>query len=331
MIAAALALTPVLLFLVALLMMDSFKLVRPRMIAAAIAAGAAAALGSVWVHPGTLPFSVSSRTIERIVAPLLEESLKGAVIAVVIAGRRVGFPVDAAIQGFAVGTGFALVENWIYLASRPDAPVLLWIVRGLGTAILHASATGVFAIVAQRLSMRHGARAVRAFLPGWAAAVAMHAAFNMQILPPVMNMLLLLLFVPLIVVKVFEWSERSTREWVGAGLDLDVELLDLVTSEHFHATHFASYLQRLRARFPGPVVADMFCLLRLQLELSAQAKGRLMARSAGLDLPKDADTDAALAEVQFLRHSIGRAGLLALEPLSATSDRDVWHGHVLRQ
>ncbi|HJZ72941.1 MAG TPA: PrsW family glutamic-type intramembrane protease [Vicinamibacterales bacterium] len=331
MIAAALALTPVLLFLVALLMMDSFKLVRPRAIAAAIAAGGAAALASVWLHPGTLPFSVSSRTIERVVAPLLEESLKSAFIVALVAGRRVGFPVDAAIQGFAVGTGFALAENWVYLASRPDAPALVWIVRGLGTAILHGAATGVFAIIAQRLSMRHGARAARAFLPGWIAAVAIHAAFNIAILPPVMNMLLLLLVVPLIVVRVFDWSERSTRDWVGAGLDLDVELLDLVTSEHFHETHFASYLQRLRTRFPGPVVADMFCLLRLQLELSAHAKGRLMARSAGLDVPKDADTEAALAEVQFLRHSIGRAGLLALEPLSATSDRDAWHGHVLRQ
>jgi RsiW-degrading membrane proteinase PrsW (M82 family) len=331
MIAAALALTPVVLFLVALLMMDSFKLVRPRAIAAAIVAGAAAALASAWVHPGTLPFSVSSRTIERIVAPLLEESLKGAFIVALIASRRVGFAVDAAIQGFAVGTGFALSENWIYLASRPDAPVLLWVVRGLGTAILHGAATGIFAIIAQRLSMRHGARAARALLPGWVAAVAIHAAFNSAILPPVIEMLLLLLVIPLIVVRVFEWSERSTREWVGAGLDLDVELLDLVTSDHFHATHFVTYLQRLRTRFPGPVVADMFCLLRLQLELSAQAKGRLIARSAGLDVPKDADTDAALAEVEFLRHSIGRAGLLALEPLSATTDRDAWHGHVLRQ
>jgi RsiW-degrading membrane proteinase PrsW (M82 family) len=329
--AAALAFIPVVLFLAALLLMDSFKLVRPRAILVAIVAGSAAALASVWVHPGTLPFSVGSRTIEQIVAPLLEESLKGAFIVILIARRRVGFPVDAAIQGFAVGTGFALIENWIYLEARPNAPMLLWTVRGLGTAILHGAATGVFAIIAQRLSMRHGARDVRAFFPAWLAAVAIHAAFNTAILPPVMHMLLLLLLVPLIVVRVFEWSERSTREWVSAGLDLDVELLDLVTSEHFHVTHFATYLQRLRTQFPGPVVADMFCLLRLQLELSAQAKGRLMARSAGLDLPKDADTDAALAEVQFLRHSIGRAGLLALKPLSATSDRDVWHGHVLTQ
>jgi len=329
--AVAFALVPVLLFLLVLLLMDSFKLVRPVPILVALAAGAAAALGAAWVHHWIAATGISTRTIERAGAPLLEESLKGAFVVAMIAGRRVGFPVDAAIQGFAVGTGFALVENIAYLGARPDAPVTLWIVRGLGTAILHGAATGVFAIIAQRLAMRGGARAVRAFVPGWCAAVAMHAAFNSAVLPPFVEMLVLLVVAPIIVVAVFEWSERSTREWVGSGLDLDVELLDLVASEHFHATHFGAYLQQLRSRFPGPVVADMFCLLRLQLELSAEAKGLLMARAAGLTVPADADTYAALAELQFLRTSIGRTGLLALEPLNVTSDRDHWHRHLLRR
>lgn len=331
MFAAALALFPVVLFLLALLTMDSFKLVRPRTIVAAIAGGALAAVAGMAISPAFLAVGVGAKAIERLVAPAIEETLKGVFIAAQIAKRRVGFPVDAAIQGFAVGTGFALVENWIYLASRPNAPVILWIVRGLGTAILHGAATGVLAIVSQRSSMRHGVRSWRAYLPGWLAATAMHAAFNAAVLPPFVEMLVLLAVVPLILVRVFEWSERSTREWVGAGLDLDVQLLELVTSEYFHATHFGAYLQQLRARFAGPVVADMFCLLRLQLELSAQAKARLMARSAGLDLPADADTHAALEEVRFLRHSIGRTGLLALEPLNVTSDRDLWHGHLLRE
>lgn len=331
MVAVGFAILPVALFLLALLMMDSFKLVRPRTIAVAMAGGAVSAIAGMVGNPALLVLGLGAGTMERLIAPAIEETLKATFVAAQIARRRVGFPVDAAIQGFAVGTGFALVENWIYLAARPNAPMILWIVRGLGTAILHGAATGVFAIVSQRLSMRYGVRSVRTYLPGWLAAAAMHAAFNTAVLPPFVEMLVLLVAVPLIVVRVFEWSERSTREWVGAGLDLDVQLLELVTSEHFHATHFGAYLRQLRARFAGPIVADMFCLLRLQLELSAQAKARLMARSAGLELPADADTHAALEEVRFLRHSIGPTGLLALEPLNVSSDRDLWHGHVLKE
>ena len=41
--------------------------------------------------------------------------MKAAFIVVLIARRRVGFLVDAAVQGFAVGAGFAVVENIEYL------------------------------------------------------------------------------------------------------------------------------------------------------------------------------------------------------------------------
>ena len=96
-------------------------------------------------------------------------------------------------------------------------------------------------------------------------------------------------------------------------------------------THFGRVLQQLRARTPGPIVADMFCLLRLELELAVQAKALLMAREAGLDVPVDDDLEAILAERRCLQRSIGRIGLLALKPLGVTSHRDQWHRHLLQQ
>ena len=88
--------------------------------------------------------------------------------------------------------------------------------------------------------------------PGWLAAVAIHSAFNHVPLPPVAMTLLLLIVLPLLVLVVFQRSERATREWVGAGLDLDVELLNAGASDAFGYTRFGTYLQELRARFPGP-------------------------------------------------------------------------------
>ena len=124
-------------------------------------------------------------------------------------------------------------------------------------------------------------------------------------------------------------SERQTREWIGAGLDLDVELLQLVKSSHFGGTRLGRYLAELRSRFPGPVVADMFCLLQLDLELAIRAKGMLMAREAGLSVPMDDALRARLAEREYLEKAIGRTGLIALRPLQVTSDFDHWHRHLL--
>ena len=75
----------------------------------------------------------------------------------------------------------------------------------------------------------------------------------------------------------------------------------------------------------------MFCLLQLDLELSIRAKGMLMAREAGLELPRrpDAQGPARRARVPA-RKTIGPTGLLALRPLQMTSDRDDWHQYLLK-
>ena len=44
----------------------------------------------------------------------------------------------------------------------------------------------------------------------------------------------------------------------------------------------------------------MFCLLRLELELSVQAKAMLMAREAGLEVPVDDDLPAAPRRARVL-------------------------------
>ena len=326
------ALVPVLCLLALLILMDSFKLLPVRFVLQAIgggmlAAGAALAINLSLIDGLAVPIPVVTRAI----APITEELLKLWFVVYAIRFRRVGFPVDAAIVGFAVGTGFALVENAYYLLAMPSASVWLWLARGFGAAILHGATTAIAAIVAQSLASRRAGSGLSVFVPGALAAIAVHAVYNQFILAPVVSMLVLLAVLPPLVLLVFERSERATREWMSAGLDLDVELLKLVLSEQFEGTRLGMYLQELRARFPGPVVADMFCLMRLELELGIRAKGMLMARDAGLDVPVDEELLAGLAEVRYLERAIGRTGLTALGPLQVSSDRDAWHKFLLRE
>ena len=336
MINVALALVPVVAFLVLLWFMDSFRLVRPVSVASAIVYGVVVAVAVLGLHQWLIQVHhVPAGALSRYIAPLTEETAKALFVGILIATARVGFLVDAAVLGFAVGTGFALFENVTYLRSLTDATVVVWVVRGLGTAMLQGATTAIFAMLAKTYTdQRRGrseAQLALAFLPGWAAAMAIHSIYNHRFLPAVAQTLLLLVVLPLLVLWVYARSERSTREWVGAGLDLDVELLSLVTSEVFAVTQFGRYLQELRARMPGPVVADMFCLLRLELELSVQAKAMLLARQNGLEVPVDDDLAASLEERRYLQQSIGTLGLLALKPLQVTSYRDTWHRHLLQQ
>ncbi len=351
-----LALLPVVLFLIGLVLMDSFKLVRPAAIGLAIAWGGLVAIGLESVH-GMLVGTglVDARTLTRYVAPASEEIFKAAFVVLLFARHRVGFLVDAAVQGFAVGTGFALVENVTYLLAMPDAPPMLWAVRGFGTAVLHGATTAIVAILTksgidraqtappqqapgpgQALPAATVPEARRqslatAVLRSLALAIAVHSAYNHLLLPPLAATLLLLIVLPLMLVAVFDRSERATGAWVSGGLDLDFERLQSLVSQEFQTTNSGRYLHELKTRFEGPVVADMVCLLRLQLELSLQARALVMARQAGLTMPADADLDPSLHEITALRRSVGATGLLALKPLAVTTDRDDFHRHLLRQ
>ena len=325
------ALAPVVCLLVLLVMMDSFKLVPIRFVVQALLAGAAAALLALVLNVQLLDNGVERELLTRAIAPVCEELFKLAFVIYAIRRRRVGFPVDAAILGFAVGTGFALVENVYYLTAVTSGSVTLWLVRGFGAAVLHGATTAIAAILAQSLASRRPAPGFGVFVPGALAAIAIHGVYNQFVLPPVIATVLLIAALPPLVLLTFSRSEHATRDWMSAGLDLDVELLRLVLSDDFGATRLGAYLQELRARFPGPVVADMFCLMRLELELGIRAKGMVMAREAGLDIPLDQELINGLAEVKYLEKSIGPTGLLALTPLQVSSDRDAWQKFLLRE
>ena len=322
------AFVPVLVFLAVLVMMDSFKLARPSAIATAMGWGVVAAvlsgISQFWMT-GTL----SESAFHRVVAPAIEEVAKCVLITYLILKRRIGFPVDAAQLGFAVGTGFAVVENLEYLRVLSGAGFVLWLVRGLGTAMLHGATTAIFAMLSHTAADRHRDRGALIFLPGLVAAVAIHTAFNVLPVSPLATTAMLLIVLPLLVLWVFQRSEMATRDWVGAGLDLDLMLHETFSSEALAYTKFGAYLRELRQRFPGHVVADMLCLLRVELELSIQAKAMLIARDAGMIMPVHPDARSATDEIRYLRSSIGTTGLLALNPVQVTTHRDDWHRYLL--
>ena len=137
---------------------------------------------------------------------------------------------------------------------------------------------------------RSGARSpVAAFLPGLAVAVVIHAAFNRCCCRRWPAALLT------------AGPAAGRARGVRAQRARDARVGGRRTGPRPRAaragraprisasTRFGSYLRELRQRFPGPVVADMFCLLRLELELSVQAKALLMAREAGLEVADDDD------------------------------------------
>jgi RsiW-degrading membrane proteinase PrsW (M82 family) len=327
----ALGLLPVFSLLVALILLDSFKLVRLRLVVSLIVFGGAAALAGLAANTALrAAIGLDEVLLARYLAPVIEELAKGSVVVLLTVRHRVGFLVDAAIVGFSVGAGFAAVENLHYLRVLDDPNIALWIVRGFGTALMHGSVTAIMAIVSRQLADLHGATPLWVFLPGLAMAIVLHSVFNHFFIAPTVSTALILVALPAFFVAVFRVSERRTRDWLGTGFDTDAELLEAIVSGRASASsRIGGYLGELREKFPPATVVDMVCLLRLRLELSIRAKGILLAREAGFEMPADPDMEARFAELRHLEQTIGRTGLLALSPLFHFSDRDLWQHHML--
>jgi RsiW-degrading membrane proteinase PrsW (M82 family) len=328
---ASIALMPVLMFLAALVYFDSFKLLQWRMVLAVVAVGTVAAGASYPLDTLAYEhFPGDFQSFSRYVSPWIEEFLKALPVVFLIRTRRVGLQVDAAIVGFALGTGFALVENLYYLASRPDATLVVQVIRGFGTAIMHGGATAILAMISVTIYEKRPTSGLYIFLPGFFAAVALHSGFNYLLVRPVLATLVILLVLPFAIYCVFQHSERTLRDWLDSDLDSKVQLLESITTGTFLDSNAGRYLKSLHERFRGEDLADMLCYVRLHGELALRAKGVLLLRESGMEeLPIDAEMRESLAELAQLEHAIGKTGVLALRPLIMATGKDLWQLRLL--
>ena len=322
---AIVGLLPVLALLAALLYLDSYKLVKLRAVIAVVGCGAVVAAFCYILNAYLLAlFAMDLRTFSRYVGPVTEELFKSLIVIALIRSHRIGFLIDAAIFGFAVGTGFATIENIYYLERFPGAGIGLWIVRGFGTALMHGGCTAIFAMmsVAMLERARHGM--LVALVPGFAVAVLLHSAYNHMYVSPKLATAVVIVLLPPLLLLVFQRSEKSVSDWLVEGFDADTKMLEAITSGRFAESPAGRYLSSIKDRFKGAVVADLLCYIRLHTELALRAKGMLLMRENGFDVTVDDATRAKLVEMRYLKRTIGKTGMLAMQPMLYGTHKDIW-------
>ena len=322
----AVGVLPVAAFLLALVALDSYKLMSVRRVLHALAAGGAVAVVCYGINSWCFALlGLNDRYWAWFGAPLIEEILKAAIVVEAVRRARVGFLVDAAICGFAVGAGFAFLENLSY-AQAVEMDISGFVLRGFGTAMMHGGTTAMVGILARRAAVPlHGA------LGGLAVAVCVHVVYNLGLLPPVAAAAVMLIGVPLMLAIVFARSESGLRNWLGEGFDSEMELLEMVTGGHFLDSRAGSYLKSLKTHFAPEVVGDLLCLLQISLELSLRAKGELLTREAGLTAVPDPAVCEKFRELEYLEKAVGRTGRMALGPLLDGGGRSAWQIRMLRE
>jgi len=155
-------------------------------------------------------------------------------------------------------------------------------------------------------------------------AICLHSFFNQGVLSPAISTAVTVVGLTLIFMVVFYFSERSLHRWLGGKLDQDIDMIAMIASGEYKQTPQGAYLMSLNDAFPPEVRGDMLTFLHLTLELSARAKGDLMRREAGLEVPPAPDLESHFKELRYLERSIGPTGMLAIRPLLSQTPRDLW-------
>lgn len=314
MLEASLALLPVLLFLGGLLFLDSFRVAGPLLVGATLLAGAGAGVASYLISGGVMDLlHLSFAAYSQFAAPVLEEALKAAVILVLFRLDRIGFLVDAAILGLATGAGFSLFENIYYAFVFPDANAAVWLVRGLGTALMHGGTAALFALTAQAMRDRDETTTPLDYLPCFLIAVALHLIFNQFTAYPLASAAGTLLALPMALLFLFDRSEQQMHDCLVQEYQDHEALLADIRSGKFQTGRTGRVIRTWAARRNPALVTSIFAYIKLHTELVVRAEAQLLAKEKSETPPPPVDP-AAFQRLHALERQIGKSALLTLKP-----------------
>ncbi|CAB4859376.1 unannotated protein [freshwater metagenome] len=153
-----------------------------RQTALLVAVAVAWGMAATWI---VLPFNNRFAAAYGVTAvivyggPLQEEIVKALILPFLTISKRVFWFVDGAILGLASGTGFAIRENWLYLAnSRGDASLELAIARVSSTNLMHAGTTAIVGAALVLTLRRNPMVCIGVGLGALTIAVTLHSLFN---------------------------------------------------------------------------------------------------------------------------------------------------------
>lgn len=315
---------PVLLFLSFLFFMDSFKLVVKQILLISLLWGILSAVIAYFFNTFFMDNSeIGLKTFSRYIAPLIEEFIKSALILFLVFKKRIGFMIDAAIYGFAIGAGFSLAENIFYLNAMESQNIIIWIIRGFGTAFMHGGCTAMFAVIFLGGKSRSVSTLLTLFI-AVLSAYSIHSGFNHFYTNPLFQTIAIILFMPAIFIGIFRFNEIQLSKWLEIEFNSEIELLGMIKRGQFLSTKSGQYLESIKSKFTGLEIFDMHCYLSIYLELSIKAKRNLMLKESGFSIIIENDVKDKLAELRQLRKQIGKVGEITLSPLIRMNYRDLW-------
>src|SRR5215210_7989757 len=220
----------------------------------------------------------------------------------------------------------------------PDYGASTWLVRGLGTAVMHGVTLAVLAATAHEFAEREtrGKSSdfnfrLWSFVPGYLGAGAIHTAFNQFPDEPLLAMLGASMFAPIAILGIFQFGTGEAQKWLQAESVQHRAQFEALKAGRWPDSDSGRRVAGFAARLNKRAAARVRRFWELQAWLVLQAEEALLEEAAG-DVEFDADAiRKAFGECEMIEGELGRVLVRALESLLPFSRNDYWELSELRQ
>src|SRR5688572_23895540 len=332
------ALVPVLIMLVMFIWLDVFKLMTTwetlgLLLLGALTAGAAYPVSGTFLD--ALPLGFSSYS--RFVAPWIEELVKGLAVVGLFWFNRIGYKLDAVISGFAIGAGFSVVENILYLTRFPELTANVWMVRGLGTAVMHGTTCAVLAATAHEFAERETRDSAAEFdfnplwfVPGYLIAVGIHTAFNQFPDRPLLAMTGILAVAPFVIMAIFRFGAVEAQQWLNEEREGTRAALAAWEAGKFPDDPSGRKIAALVKRADEATAARMREYCQLLTWLLLQAEDTLHDQVADTE-KLHGEGKKVFERIDQLKRELGKTNVATLRALLPYSRNDYWEISELKE
>ena len=340
------AILPVIIYIVVVYTIDRFELISLRRLMLLVLCGVLAAVvcfGIFQLWSADSQLSTFNFQLSTFTDPIVEELVKAIPLLFLTRGKKIVFFIDSVICGAAVGGGYCIAENMLYLLGEPMG-IGTALFRGLEVALIHMGCSAFVAaglMFAVRLLDRHHShleikrKDIGMTVLLLVSAPILHIFHNALL---TFNFQLSTLNLPLVqfavvfgtmgglLVWICQYDTNMIHRWIDRGLDKQLKLILAIRDGHLDQTPTGQFLMTVKDAFPPEVFFDLICYVQLHIELSIVAKSRFMTRGTGMEYLLDEERRSTLLsqheEYRLLERSLGPTARMSIAPLLKINPAD---------
>lgn len=264
----------------------------------------------------------------RIIAPLLEETLKSLILIYIIQRADFNYIVDAVIYGFGAGIGFAIIENFEYVTGHAEIALAVAISRVFSTNLIHATGSGIIGTVLAYRRSNASWKSWLVIILGYLFSISFHMGFNTMVSSGA-----LLIFAILVgaigsglIWYVIRMGLRVQKQWVAEKLGAQ----DRVTKEESRVISNIDsvrdeVLAPIKMRFGDEKLAIVKQIISKQAEIGIKRK--LLETASGENKQREIRQiiDNLSADMNELRMKAGTYCMMFVRTVYLEQDIKVWN------